>query len=91
MELDMNRIKEIFGNSAILEIKDNQEDFLDNIKYLISLGCPNVYELVEIYPYTFLIDTNDFKSKVKTLLDSLGVESFEKIENNLEIWGSLDE
>ena len=91
MDLDMNRIKEIFGNSAILEIKDNEREFIDNIKYLISLGCPNVYELVEIYPYTFLIDTNDFKSKVTILLDSLGVESFEKIENNLEIWGSLDE
>ncbi len=91
MELDMNRIKEIFGNSAILEIKDNQEDFLDNIKYLISLGCPNVYELVEIYPYTFLIEKDEFKDKVNNLLDSLGVYSFEKIENNLEIWGSLDE
>lgn len=91
MELDMNRIKDIFGNSAILEIKDNQEEFLDNIKYLISLSCPNVYELVEMYPYTFLIDTDEFKNKVNNLLDSLGIYSFEKIENNLEIWGSLDE
>ena len=88
MELDMNRIKDIFGNSAILEIKENQEDFLDNIKYLISLECPNTYELVELYPTTFLIDPSEFKEKVNILLEA---NSFDQIEDNTEIWGSLDE
>ena len=91
MELDMNRINEIFGNSMIKEIRDNREDFICNIKYVLSLGYKDVYELVELYPETFLYDATIFQEKVNELLDSLGVESFEKIEENLELWGSLNE
>ena len=87
----MNRIKDIFGNSMILEIKDNQQEFIKNIKYILSLGYDNVYELVELYPTTFLMESNEFKEKVDSLLNSLGVDSFEQLEENTEIWGSLDE
>ena len=91
MELDMNRINEMFGDSMILEIKENKEDFVQNIKYVISLGYRDVYELVEHYPETFLLDSVTFEEKVNKLIDSLGVESFEKIEEDIGIWGSLDE
>jgi len=91
MKLDMNKIQDIFGKSSISEIKENKEDFIQNIEYVLSLGYKNVYELVERYPYTFLMDMDTFQEKVNDLLDSLGVESFEKIDENMEIWGSLDE
>lgn len=91
MELDMEKIRDIFGNSILKEIRENKEIFLENISYLMKKSFSDVYELVEKYPYTFLIDPYEFKQKVDNLLDSLGVESFEKIEENLEIWGRLDE
>lgn len=91
MKLDMNKIQDIFGKSSISEIKENKEEFIQNIEYVLSLGYKNVYELVERYPYTFLMDTDTFQEKVNDLLDSLGVDSFEKIDENMEIWGSLDE
>ncbi len=91
MDLNMNRINEIFGKSMINEIKENKEEFIKNIQYVFSLGYKDVYELVELYPETFLMDPTIFKEKVNKLLDSLGVESFEKINENLELWGSLDE
>jgi len=91
MNINMERIQEIFGNSMITNIKENQEDFVQNIEYILSLGYKNVNELVELYPHTFLMDSKEFQEKVDNLLASLGVESFEKIEENTEIWGSLDE
>lgn len=91
MELNMNRINEIFGNSMISEIKENKEEFIKNIEYVFSLGYKDTYELVELYPETFLIDSTIFKEKVNKLLDSLGVESFEILNENLELWGSLNE
>ncbi len=91
MNLDMDRINEIFGQGMISEIRDNKEDFIENIKFAQSIGYKDVYELVEHYPYTFLEDPIIFKEKVEKLLNSLGVESFEKIEDNIDIWGSLDE
>lgn len=91
MNLDMDRINEIFGKSMVLNIRDNQEDFIQNIKFVQSLGYKNVYELVELYPETFLLDTAIFQEKVELLLEKLGVESFETIEENMDIWGSLNE
>ena len=91
MELNMNRINEIFGNSMISEIKENKEEFIKNIEYVFSLGYKDTYELVELYPETFLIDPTIFKEKVNKLLDSLGVESFEILNENLELWGSINE
>ena len=75
----------------VLNIRDNQEDFIQNIKFVQSLGYKNVYELVELYPETFLLDTAVFQEKVELLLEKLGVESFETIEENMDIWGSLNE
>ena len=91
MNLDMDRINEIFGKSMVLNIRDNQEDFIQNIKFIQSLGYKNVYELVELYPETFLLDSSVFQEKVELLLEKLGVESFEAIEENMELWGSLNE
>ena len=91
MNLDMDRINEIFGKSMVLNIRDNQEDFIQNIKFIQSLGYKNVYELVELYPETFLLDSSVFQEKVELLLEKLGVESFEEIEENMDLWGSLNE
>ncbi len=91
MNLDMDRINEVFGKSMIFNIQANKEDFLQNIKYMQSLGYKNVEELVELYPETFLLDTTIFQEKVDLLLEKLGVESFEKIEENMELWGSINE
>lgn len=91
MNLDMDRINEIFGKSMIYNIQDNKEDFLQNIKYMQSLRYKKVEDLVELYPETFLLDTAIFQEKVDLLLEKLGVESFEKIEENVELWGSINE
>lgn len=91
MEMDLERIQNIFGKSSISEIRNNKEDFLQNIEYMISLGYKDVYELVQLYPYTFLKENQEFREKVEELLDSLGVESFEKISEDTSIWGRLDE
>ena len=88
---DMKKIQELFGKSFIQEMGDNKETFIENIEYVVSLGYKDVFELVEHYPETFLIDSITFKEKVDHLLESLGVESFEKIEENIEIWESINE
>lgn len=87
----MERIQTVFGKSVIKEIHENKEDFLQNIQYMISLGYKDVYELVQLYPYTFIQEKETFQEKVSILLDTLGTESFEKIAEDTSIWGRLDE
>lgn len=91
MDINLERIKNLFGNSTIQEIQENQESFLKNIEFLEFLGCPITEELVELYPYSFLKEPENFKKEVQEFLDPLGVNSFEKLEEDTSLWEVLDE
>ena len=63
MILDLDKIREIYGDSSIEELNDNIETLSNNMNYLIKLGFDDVYDMVSLYPYMFLIEEETFKEK----------------------------
>ena len=45
MKYDLDKIKEIYGESSIYEIQDNIEELVSNMKYLSKLGFTDIYDI----------------------------------------------
>ena len=88
--MNIDRLTEIYGESIARVIYDNIDNFTANIKYLESRGYYNVLDLVSLYPYSFIQEEDEFMEKVDTLIDKLGIDYVEKINNNYELWGDVD-
>ena len=91
MKLDLNKIQDIYGQSSIYEFKDHLDEVVNNMNYLLSLGFNDVYDIVENNPYIFFNDNKIFKQKVNSLIDKLGPFYFEKLEENVFLWGEIDD
>ena len=88
--MNIDRLTEIYGESVARVIYDNIDAFTNNIKYLEERGFSNVLDLVGLYPYSFIQEEDEFIEKVDTLIDELGIDYVEKINNNYELWGDVD-
>ncbi len=91
MEIDLEKIREIYGNSSIYEISDNIDELKANMKYLYNLGIEDVLNVIELYPYMFLQERDIFKEKVDELINSLGDNYLEELSNDFNLWSSVDE
>jgi len=88
--MDIDRLTEIYGKSVARVIYDNIDAFTNNIKYLETKSFTNIMDLVGLYPYSFIQEEDEFIEKVDALIDKLGVDYIEKINNNYELWGDVD-
>lgn len=91
MEIDFNKLIEIYGINIINNINEEKENLLINIKYLKKLGFENIEDIIELYPYLFIIDSIDFTEKVNSLIKKVGIEYLELLTTNTELWGCLDD
>lgn len=91
MKNDLDKIKEIYGESSIYELQENIEELISNMKYLSSLGFTDIYDIVSTHPYMFLIDEDEFQNKVNILIKELGVEYIEKLEEDTSLWEKVYE
>ena len=83
MNINFNKIKEIYGNEILNMIKENQEIVIKNIKYLYSLGFRDIEDIFEREVLLF-IDI-DFKNKMDNLILKLGPDYVDIIENDLSL------
>lgn len=88
--MDIDRLTEIYGKSIARVIYDNIDAFTNNIKYLEDKSFDNIMDLVGLYPYSFIQEEDEFIEKVDALIDKLGVDYVEKINENYELWGDVD-
>lgn len=91
MNLDIERVSEIYGESIIKEISTNIETLTNNIKYLENRHIDNADEVFDLYPYAFLQDEDTFKEKIDKLILTLGIEYVEKLQEDMTLWSILDE
>jgi hypothetical protein len=91
MKLDLEKIKELYGENAIYDIREHMEDVTSNMYFLVSIGFNDVYGILEMNPYMFLCSPTIFKDKVNKLLDKLGFDYLEKLKNDISLWGDLDD
>ncbi len=91
MKLDIEKISEIYGENTVYEVKDHIEDIASNMYFLSSIGFSDVFSILETNPYMFLYVPPIFKEKVNNLLDKLGYDYLEKLDNDISLWGELDD
>ena len=91
MKLDTDKLKEIYGESILYDIKENLEDISDNMNYLKTKKFTDIYDIFETNPYLFFNTPDVFQNKVNSLIEKLGVDYIEKLENNYNLWGEVDD
>ena len=65
MKLDTDKLKEIYGESILYDIKENLEDISDNMNYLKTKKFTDIYDIFETNPYLFFNTPDIFQNKVK--------------------------
>ena len=87
--MDIEKIKEIYGDSVIALIKQNIDDISINIKYLKKIGFTDIEDIFERYVYIFIEDNDTFKSKINKFINIIGENYVSILENNMELWEKL--
>ena len=90
MNVNLEKIREIYGQSTIYDLNDNLDNVIENLSILNKYKFKNIYEMLEMNPYLFLLPSEEFEEKVEKMVKKLGVEYIEKIENNIFIWGEIE-
>ena len=89
MNIDFKKIKEIYGNLVLDEIKNNLNEVSENIKYLIQLKINDIEDIFERYPLIFICSKKNFKNKVDKLILKVGINYIDALDNNMELWEEL--
>ena len=89
MKINLEKIEELYGNSLLIEIKNNLEDIVENINYLKKRQINNYEELLENYPFVLIISPTTFQKKIDKLIENLGNNYIEILENNISLWGDI--
>ena len=86
MEINLEKLEEIYGKSLVKEMHDDIENLIENMKYLDKLEFDDIYDIIEVNPYLFLIDNNELieKSNIKMLIDKTN-EAVLNWSQNIEV------
>ena len=90
MEIDIEKLEEIYGKSLVKEMHDDIENLIENMKYLNKLEFDDIYDIIEINPYLFLIDNNEFIKRINDLITSLGIEYLQILAEDTSYWGKIE-
>ena len=90
MEINYNKIIEIYGKEYITLINDNIDDVVNNLSYLQELGFQDIEDIFERYTYIFIQDNKCFKEKINKLITNLGFDYVNIIETNLSMLECLE-
>ena len=90
MEINLEKLEEIYGKSLVKEMHDDIENLIENMKYLDKLEFDDIYDIIEVNPYLFLIDNNEFIKRINNLITSLGIEYLQILEEDTSYWGNIE-
>ena len=90
MEINLEKLEEIYGKSLVKEMHDDIENLIENMKYLDKLEFDDIYDIIEINPYLFLIDNNEFIKRLNNLITSLGIEYLQILAEDTSYWGNIE-
>lgn len=87
--INFDKINEIYGIKILILIKENLDDINKNINYLHKLEFDDVQDIFERNTPIFICSFEEFKKKIDTLINKLGVEYVDILENNMQLWEEL--
>lgn len=85
MEINFDKIEEIYGKETLQDIRVNIKRVSNNINYLSLKNLESIDDIFERYTLLFLIEEKDFKNKVDYLFNKYGFQ----IDDNLELWEEI--
>jgi len=85
MEINFDKIEEIYGQDTLQDIRDNIKQVSNNINYLASKNQESIGDIFERHALLFLYNEKDFKNKVDALFLKYGKE----LNDNLELWEEI--
>ena len=88
MQINYNKILELYGIELFDDIKNNSDIVINNINYLSSIGIIDISDVFERYPYIFLLDNDIFIKNVDELTKSLS-NYIEELNNDTSLWEML--
>ena len=89
MKIQLDKIKELYGDNILYEIKNNIDIISDNLSYLGKYQITNIEEIFVSYPYIFISSPDLFREKIDSFIEKLGIEYKEELEINIRLWGNL--
>ncbi len=89
MNIDFHKIKEIYGEDALVACNENIDELVQNINYLIKLGFDDYEDIIERYPLAFVEDHEIVKERIDTLIGRLGVEYIELLSEDMGLWEEI--
>ena len=89
MKVNLNNIRDTYGDSVVLLIRDNIDDVMENIEYLNKINFTDTDDIFERYAILFLDTPSEFKNKIDNLINELGPDYVDIIENDLSVLEQL--
>lgn len=89
MDINFNKIEEIYGKSVIDNLSILKDDVIKNIEYFTSLGFDDVIDIFERQVLVFICSNEEFISKVNTLIKKIGINYVEEIESDISLLDEL--
>ena len=89
MEIDFNKIEHIYGKSVIDSIYEMREDVMKNVEYFYMLGFNDTEDIFERQVMFFICGHNEFKGKINKLINKLGANYVELVEEDISLLDEL--
>ena len=89
MNINISKIKEIYGEEMLNNIRNNIEGVNKNISYLVYLKFTDVEDIVERVTPLFINDFDSFKFKIDSLIKKIGLNYVEQIEEDISLLEDL--
>ena len=89
MSINLDKIKDIYGLELLDLVKENIEDINNNINYLIYLNFNDIEDIFERYTPIFICGHKEFRQKMAKLVNKIGIDYVDIIENDLGILEEL--
>ena len=89
MVINYDNLKEIYGEEIIETLNDNMDIVEKNIKTMKKLGFEDVEGIFERNVATFLYFSKSFKEKLDNLIEKLGTDYVNIIENDVSYLENL--
>lgn len=89
MNIDFGKIREIYGEDALVACNDNLDELVKNINYLIKLGFDDYGDIIERFPLAFVEDHEIVKERIDKLVTRLGDNYLDKLGEDMGLWEEL--
>ena len=85
MNIDFNKIYEIYDEDLIEALEQNKENVKKNIEYFKVIGFEDFEDIFERVAPLFVNDNEIFKQKINSLVKKIGPDYVYLIENDISI------